>query len=215
MARSLCWTKATGLVVLGIVAGWVIPSQQTSNAKTVRRVDPPRIAYVNIAKVLQQFERSNQEEAKINERKADFEEKINAERDILSQLNMHYQASDDPTRKKELQEQALATMRRIEAIDDEATKELLVLTNNKSVAVYEQVREIAAELAKERGLDVVEGFPSAATQKEERSPKISQLTLQAPAIIPLYLNPDLDFTAEVIARLNKKFPPELGNKPAK
>jgi hypothetical protein len=69
-------------------------------------------------------------------------------------------------------------------------------------------REVVGELAKERGLDVVEAFPSAATPKEERSPKISQLTLQTPDLIPLYLNPELDLTTEVIARLNERYPPE-------
>ena len=64
-------------------------------------------------------------------------------------------------------------------------------------------------------MDVVEAFPSAAMQKEERSPKVAQLTLQSAALIPLYLNPDLDFTEEVVTRLNRRFPPEQEKKPAK
>ena len=37
---------------------------------------------------------------------------------------------------------------------------------------------------------------------------IAQLKLQTPAMTPYYLNPELDLTSEVIARLNKKYPIE-------
>jgi Skp family chaperone for outer membrane proteins len=208
MAGRANWCKTSGLVVLGIIVGWGLPDQQASNAKSVRRIDPPRIGYVNIANVLRHFERSNQEEAKIAQRKVAYDESMNAERDVLSQLNMQFQAADNQRLKRELQERALECQRRIETINGEATKELAVLNDNKAVADYEQLRDVIAELAKERGLDVVEAFPSATTEKEKRSPKVSQLMLQTPALIPVYLNPDLDFTAEVIARLNKKYPPE-------
>jgi Skp family chaperone for outer membrane proteins len=215
MTRHCRWSRAAGFAAIGIVIGWTFPGQQSSNAKPARRTEPPRIGYVNIARVVQGFERLNQEEAMIAERIAAFDAKIVEGRSVLAQLNAQYRGTVDTDEKKRLQEQALAVHKRVGDVDDDARKEMAVLNNNKLIGAYEQIREVVAELAKDRGLDVVEAFPAAASPREDRSPKVAQLTIQASALMPLYLNPELDFTTQVIDRLNKKYPPQKDAKPAR
>jgi hypothetical protein len=59
------WIKAAGLIAIGIAIGVAVPRQLASAAKDTKRPDPPRIGYVNIAKVLRDYKLANQEGRRI------------------------------------------------------------------------------------------------------------------------------------------------------
>lgn len=202
------WLKAGGLILIGIVVGWAMPGPQPTAAGDRKRAESPRVGYVNIAKALRDYDRGNREGYKITELRKGYIAKADAERKALAQLNDKAQAENDPKAKTALQQQATAIQRRIEDIDKEAQAALTEKSNRAIAEVYAQFRTVTAELARDHGLDVVEGFPAASKAEDEKSPQVGQLMLQTPALIPFYLNPDFDYTAEVIERLNKKYPPD-------
>lgn len=202
------WLKAGGLILIGMVIGWAVPGPQPTVAGDRKRAEPPRIGYVNIAKVLRDYDRANAEGKKITERRQGYVEKVKAERQTLAEATEKYQATDDPQARLALQQQALAIQKRIEDLDKEAQKELTDQSNKTIVEVYEQIRTVFADVAKDHGLDVVEAFPAVSKAEDEKSPQVAQLMLQTPALMPFYLNPAFDYTAEVIERLNKKYPPD-------
>ncbi len=200
------WIKSLALIGLGIVVGGLIPGQPVTNARESTRIEPVRIAYVNIPKVLRHFERANAEGAKISQQREAYVNQVKTERAALENLTDQYQATDDEQILKTLQEQALATQKRIEAIDKEAQQQLTERSNGTIVEVYTQIRSVIEALAKDRGLDVIEAFPAPTVPEEERSPQVAQLMLQSPALMPFYVKRELDLTDEVIERLNKKYP---------
>jgi Skp family chaperone for outer membrane proteins len=209
------WIKGVVLVGIGVAVGVAMPGAQPSSAKEVKKVEPVKIGYVNIPKVLRDYERATQEGAAITRRREAYIAKVNLERQTLKSLTDKYQETEDGQLRTAIQQQALATQTRIEEIDNEAKEKLTDLSNKTIASVYEQIREEIAGIAKERGLDVVEGLPAATRPEDEKSPEVAQRMLQTPALIPFYLNPELDFTGELIERLNKKYPPEKDEKAEK
>lgn len=207
-ARCGSWIKGSAIVLVGVAIGVAMPGAQPTTAKEVKKVDPPRIGYVNIAKVLKDYKRANAEGAKITKRRQGYVEQVTADRKAIEELTDQFGKTDDGQLKQVLQEQALAIQARIEKVDAEAQKELTELSNVTIVAVYDQIRSVIGEIAKDRGLDVIEAYPGPTKLEDEKDPQVAQLMLQTPALIPFYLNPELDFTAEVVVRVNKKFPPE-------
>jgi hypothetical protein len=60
-------------------------------------------------------------------------------------------------------------------------------------------------MAKEHGLVAVLTYPDAVTPEEAQDPMIKELKLKPPAAQPFYLDPSVDYTDELIKRLNEKF----------
>jgi Skp family chaperone for outer membrane proteins len=200
------WLKAVGLVGLGLAIGLAYDGPRPMNAKEVKKTRAPRIGYVNAPKVLRDFRRANQEGQKVTQRREEYVNRAKEERATLQHLTDQYNATDDGQLRKALQEKALATQRRIEAIDKEAKEKVTEMSDKAIVEMYEQIRVVIAEMAKDRDLDVVEVFPSATRPAEDRKPEVANLMLQTPALMPFYLKPEFDLTDEVIERLNKKYP---------
>ena len=73
---------------------------------------------------------------------------------------------------------------------------------------FTQIREMIAKVGKEHGADIMVAYPDVVNEKDLAKSAIPQSKLQTPAMTPYYLNPELDLTSEVIARLNKKYPIE-------
>ena len=202
------WIKGLGLVILGVVIGIAMPGQPASSAKEARRIEPPRIGYANIARVLRDFERANQEGQRITDRRAELVKRVNDDRGGLARINKEYEGSSNAAEKAELKHRAVELNKRIEATDAAGQTEIEKASNAVIVEIHDQIRSVAEALAKDRGLDVLECFPGEWRPDHQRTPEVARLMLQTPGLMPFYLNPDLDFTNELVERLNKKYPPK-------
>jgi Skp family chaperone for outer membrane proteins len=200
--------KSAGLVAFGVLIGWVVPGQEKSVAKEKKEVSPPKIGYVNVAKVLRDFDSANVAGAKITKRRQEFAAQVNEKRDAAARLTKEFDAAKDDEARRVLKDKIEAIDSEIKKIDAEAQKELTDASNATIVLVYEQIRTAIRELAEDRGLDVVEVFPAASKPEDERSPQVAQLMLQTPALMPFYLRSEVDMTQDVIDRVNKKYPPQ-------
>jgi hypothetical protein len=102
--------------------------------------------------------------------------------------------------------------RRIEDGDHEVNK----LLNNQATAIiselYDELRAVVVELAREHGLVAVLAYPDAPTPEEMENPAVKDMKLKPPAAQPFYLDPSVDYTDELLLRLNAKFAAETGEK---
>jgi len=199
--------KALLLVGFGIAIGVAMPGAQPSTAKELKKNDPTRIGYFNVPKTISEFQWAKQEADQLNKIRSGYVDRVNTERQTLANLNEQFKQAGDPQLQSALKEQAIRVQLGIEAIEKESTARITEITNKLLPLIYERFREITSAIAKEQGLDVVEGYPATFKPEDEKSPAIAQLMLQTPALIPFYLNPDLDYTNEIIERLNTKYPP--------
>jgi Skp family chaperone for outer membrane proteins len=200
------WIKAAALFAIGVLVGWAVPGQEASKANETRKLSPPKIGYVNVAKVLADFKSANEAGAKITKRREELTVKISEKRDAAAKLTTeHNETRDDETRRA-LKGRIDAIESEIKEVDAEAQKELTDMSYATIVLVYEQIKTVIRDLAEDRGLDLVEVFPAAHKPQDEKSPQVAQLMLQTPALMPFYLRSEFDLTQDVIDRVNKKYP---------
>jgi Skp family chaperone for outer membrane proteins len=183
--------------------------ERLGQPKEFREARAPRIAYVNIAKVLRDYRRASAEGSKITRKRQAYAEKIKPLRDSLAKLSLRIQRSIILEEKEQLQKEALAINRQIEDLDREAQKIVGELTDRTIIEVYDQIQGTIAALANERGLDVIEAYPDASTPEDARKPPFISLKLQTPALMPYYVRKEFDLTDEVIGRLNRNYPPDI------
>jgi hypothetical protein len=78
--------------------------------------------------------------------------------------------------------------------------------------IHDEIRMATAEMARAHGLAAVLAYPDAVTPEEANNPMIKELRLKPPAAMPFYLDPSVDYTQELIERLNAKFAAENDGK---
>jgi Skp family chaperone for outer membrane proteins len=198
--------KSAGLLAFGVLIGWVVPGQEKSAAREKKEVSPSKIGYVNVAKVLRDFNSANAAGAKITKRRQEFVEQVNEKRDAVAKLTKELDEAKDDEAKRGLKRKIEAIESEMKKVDAEAQKELTETSNDTIVLVYHQIKTVIRELAEDRGLDVVECFPAASRLEDDNLPQVAQLMLQTPALVPFYVREEFDVTQDVIDRLNKKYP---------
>ena len=173
-----------------------------------KQLSPAKLGVVNIAKVLKEFNSANQAGLAISKRRQQYVDEVRPLREDLADLTKRIEAAVTEKVKAELKESALKINRQIEDLDRAAQKELTEMSDRVIVNVYSQIREMISEMAKERGADIVAAYPDGSDEKDHLQPAIAQLKLQTPALTPFFIKPELDFTDDLIDRINKKYPAE-------
>ena len=208
------WFRAAVLAVLGVV-GKATPGQPPPNAQAAKEAETPRIACVNITKVLREFQWAEQAAARITARRLEYVRRASAVRDDLARVNKEFPGVARFAVRTDPMRTAGNLHKEVLAIDNAANKELTQLRDATVVDVYSRIRCVIEAVARERGLETVLAFPGAATPEDVGLPPVAQVMLQAPALMPFYVRPELDLTAAVIDRLNTRYPPDKEDKPAK
>ena len=165
----------------------------------------PRIALVNIAKVLKEFNKANQDGLAITKRRQTYVESVKPLRDRLAELSKQVQQATNETVRAKLREDALTVNRQIEDIDRRAQEELGALSDKVIVDVYKQIKAAIGDIAAANNMDLVLCYPDASDEKDDNKPAVAQLKLQTPALIPFY-HRNMDITDYVIKTLNARHP---------
>ena len=100
--------------------------------------------------------------------------------------------------------------RQIEDTDRALNKMLNERASVIIVEIYDDIRAVTTAVAQESGLVALLAFPDAVTREEAENPLIKELKLKPPALQPFYLDPSVDYSDEILRRLNEKFVAESG-----
>ena len=165
----------------------------------------PRIALVNIAKVLREFNKANADGQSITKKRQEYVDRVKPLREKMALLQKQIQQTADPLKREQLQKEGLAYGRQVEDIDQEAQRVLGELTDKTIVEVYQNIKAVINDIAVTNNLDLVMCFPDASTADDDKKPAVAQLKLQTPALIPFY-HRGMDITEVVIVTLNRRHP---------
>jgi Skp family chaperone for outer membrane proteins len=165
----------------------------------------PKMALVNIAKVLKDYEKANAMGKQISELRKGYLDRVDAYRKQMTDMNKEMMKTPDISAKEKIQSEMTAIQRKIEDIDREAQAKLGEMSNNTVVSVYKEIKETIAAIAESNGLELVLAYPDASEAKDMDSPVVAQLKLQTPALMPFY-HKNLDITSYVIQTLNQRYP---------
>jgi len=178
------------------------PPQQPSASPQPMR---PRIALVNIAKVLREFQKANSDGKIIVAKRQEYVDRMKPLREQLAEVSRKIQLTSVPADKERLTHEAKGLQRQSEDLEQEGLRVMDELREKVVVEVYQCVKSVINDIAVTNNLDLVMCYPDASDAKEEMKPAVAELKLKTPALIPFY-HRGMDITEVVIVTLNKRHP---------
>jgi Skp family chaperone for outer membrane proteins len=164
-----------------------------------------KTGYFNMAAVMRDFNLAKEEVKQLSDQRNEMSAPIVEWRDKYIKIQKVIQEEKNPEQKEALSKELLNLARQIEDKDREINK----ILNDRASAIisdlYDKIYAVTKEMAREHNLVAVLTYPDAVTEQERASPQIKELKLKPPACQPFYLDPSVEYTGEVIQRLNDKF----------
>ncbi len=183
---TFCLVAITFLGV-GALSGALIAPRTVEAAKEAPKAVPPRIAYVNIARVMREFGKAKADGERLMQQKQQIINESVPIREEFVRLSKEIQFAFDGEQRSKLENAARDLKRKLEELEAKGMKDLNQHTDQIVLEVYHQIKSVIAELAEERGLDVVETYPDSVTEEDEKKPAVAQMKLQSPAAYPLFV----------------------------
>lgn len=163
-----------------------------------------KTGYFNMAKVMREYRRAKTSVERLNARKDRLSANTAGLRKMYADLQGAAQAADG-RRKDEIGDAMIRLARQIEDTD----RALNSILNDKAafiiVELYDEVHATAEAVARENGLVALLAYPDAVTREDRENPQIKELKLKPPAAQPFYLDPSVEYSDEIVRRLNAKF----------
>lgn len=169
-----------------------------------------KFGYFNMPAVMRDYRRAKVGVAGLNERKNRMAANLIGLKGMHADLQAAAQGEKAkprpaPNQLEQLSRDLVIVARQME----DTEREILKLLNNQAslviVGLYDEVRAVSVEMAREHGLHGLFAYPDAVTPEEAESPMVKELKLKPSAVMPFYLDPSLDYTAELLQRLNARF----------
>jgi Skp family chaperone for outer membrane proteins len=192
-------------LVLGIGTLAISTSTQAQD-KSQEKPARSKIAVFNIAKVLRQYNKANQDGKEIAKKRQTYLDQINGYRNQIAEKNKQMAATVDVKAKESIQEQIYALNQEIDKLDRNASKVLTEMSNDTIVRVHKEISGLVKDIADANGFEMILAYPDASDDKEKNTPLVAQLMLQTPALMPFYVSKSLDITDYVVENLNKRYP---------
>jgi len=190
----------------GTLLGTLIAPRPVEASKETEPA-PPRIGYVNIAKVLREFKKAMENGKAVTARRQEFIEKLKPLQEAIDAKTKELGSAVNANEREGLQKELTVLRQEMTKMNQEAQKTLSELTDQMIADVYKDIQGGIADLANERKLDVVECYSDATTPEDLKKAAVAQQKLQSTALYPFFVRKELLLTDDVIELLNKKHPP--------
>jgi Skp family chaperone for outer membrane proteins len=216
MRWSVFAAVAVAAVGAAFVTGAAVPTKTAKPPFDVKADGKPdearqlvvvgqKTGYFNMARVMREYKRAKTAVARLNVRKDRMVANLLGMRNMHAELEAALKVTTNEKRKEEIAAGLITIRRQVEDADREVHK---ILNNRASiilVELHDELRAMVGAVARDNGLVAVLAYPDAVTPEEADNPMIKELRLKPPAAHPFYLDPSVDFTDEILRRLNEKF----------
>lgn len=170
----------------------------------------PKTGYFNMVRVMRESKRSAGHVAAVGGRHERALAQLNGLRRMHAELLAAAQLSPDAAVRSGAERDAAAVGRLIAEAEQRHAANAAGQGHEIVAEIYSEMQAAAAELARARGLSVLMAYPAPASPADAANPAIMELALKPPAAYPFYLDPALDYTDELLERLNAKFAADAG-----
>ena len=214
---SVLAAGAVAVMAAAFVTGASVPTK-TARPPVEAKADArppvaigPRTGYFNMAKVMRDSRKAKTALERLNARRERLAANLVGVRNMYTDLQAVAQKPTTEAKKKdETREDMRMLARQIEDTDRALNKMLNERASVIIVEIYDDIRAVTTAVAQESGLVALLAFPDAVTREEAENPLIKELKLKPPALQPFYLDPSVDYSDEILRRLNEKFVAESG-----
>lgn len=167
-----------------------------------------KIGVFNMAKVMRDNKRAKTAVERLNAKKDRLTANLNGLKAMFADLQAQAKKAEDEKQKEQLADDLRILARQIEDTERQVTK---ILNDRASIIIseiHDEMHAAVSAVAREQGLSIVFAYPDAVTAQEKDSPYIKELKLKPPAAQPFYLDSSVDYSDEIIRRLNDKYDAE-------
>jgi Skp family chaperone for outer membrane proteins len=162
-----------------------------------------KIGFFNMPKIMREYTRAQTSVHRLTARRDRMAKNLTGMREMLKELqNMPNEL--DPNHQEHTAHEKLMLSRQIEDTEHEINKLIKNQASTIIAELYDEIYAATVELSHERGLAVTFAYPDAVTPEERDSPFVKELKLKPSAAHPFYLDPSVDYTDELLERLNAK-----------
>jgi Skp family chaperone for outer membrane proteins len=163
-----------------------------------------KTGYFNIAKVMKEYKRAQNQVKELNDDRNRMSANVIKMREAYIKLQSKIPNETDAKEKEKQAKEMLDLARKIEDEDRRINKGLNERASEIISELHDEIRATVKTMAKDHGLVAVLAYPDAVTPEEANSSNIKEIRLKPPAAYPFYLDPSVDYTDELIERLNAK-----------
>ena len=193
------------------VTGAAVPAKVAKPPEPVKADAKPAITigqktgYFNMAKVMREYKRAKTGVERLNARRARLGANLAGLRNMYTELQAMAKRETNEKRKEEIAGDIIMLARRIEDTDREINKILNERASLIIAELYDEIYAAVSAMAREHNLAAVLAYPDAVTKEESENPFVKELKLKPPAAQPFFVDPAVEFSDEIIRRLNEKF----------
>lgn len=211
MKKNLAW-----MAVLVVAVAAVLGASRLSAQSKDKKSPPPRtrIAIVNLTYVFKNCDQYKQFQIEIKEIVEPHQKR---DTELRAQLADLRKQAEDPSlvpvkgeegenkpSKKELEEKAKKIQQELKDNAAKIKKKLGKRSDEEMKSLYVAVEQAAQRYANEHDLDLVLHYNDATTQEDFLSAQNIARKLNTGALMPLYWNPSMDISQDIVAILNRK-----------
>ena len=164
-----------------------------------------KIGVFNMAAVMREYKRAKNQVKDLNDQRLRMSSDLLKWRDRHMQLQQEIQQEKNPKTKEDMQKEMIQLARKMEDKDREINKALNDRATEIIGQLYDDIRATTVKIAREHGLVVIFAYPDAVTPEEMESVMVKELKLKPPAAQPFFVDPSVDYTGELIERLNTRY----------
>jgi Skp family chaperone for outer membrane proteins len=169
-----------------------------------------KTGYINMPRVMREFQWAASQGKALDEQRKHLSANVVEWRGTYIQTQQELMACLVPARKERLSKELFDLAYKIEAEDREITRVLNEAAEKITTRIQDNLRATVTEMAKERGLVAVIAYPEATPPDESNTFPRCDVKLKPPAAYPFYLDASVDYTDELVRRLNARFAADGG-----
>lgn len=189
---------------LAIVVSAQLRAQTTPTNQPPRPAAPTtKVALMNLTYVVNNYEKFKGYKEEIKQAVKPFQdndEKFKAEAKALTDEAAKTGVTNE--RREQIENKLKDLQRKVEDNKNEAQKVVGKKQEQQLITLYSDVHTVCKRVAEARGYDMILHFNDATEQKEYWSAQNIARKMQAGALMPIYHNPALDVSNDVLATLN-------------
>lgn len=197
-----------GLYVTGQVYAQSPGATPTPGAPAAKpaRVDPPRVAVFNVAKVMKDFQKWQYFAITMNNKRISAAGELAKLRNELVELQAKAEKEPQAAVREQITRAMVEKQRSFEDKERQYRKQLDEESAQHLKNLYLEIQRAVGAVVESNGFDVVFAYPDAVTAEEAASPLMVDLKMRPPAAIPFFVSKSADVTEVLLGVLNKHFP---------
>ena len=206
MKRTVVILVGLATLGAGVYLASQVWAQQPGQAPARPAVAPlqSRIALVNIAQVIKNYDKYKNYQAQIKAELAPLEKELEAKRAAaIAKENEATKPDTPPARREQLQKEIRAMQREMQDKIDEINSSTSKKRLEQLQTIYRDIQDAVAAFAKAYAYELVLQYSDGADTAEKMSGPFLQQKLGNGACFPLYIDPRMDISAPVTQMLNQ------------